>query len=80
MILNSADKIRLDILTRIIEKGGLYGSCANLYFNDSYKSHQFLMECSEQCHHASLIEFFGTDLISDITNYSQLFKNVAVKL
>lgn len=75
---NNTDEIRLDILTRIIRKGGLYGSCANLYFNDSYKSHQFLMECSEQCHHTSLIDFFGDELIFDILNYSKTFKRIAV--
>ncbi len=78
MDLVNTETIRKEILARIIEKGGLYGSCAKLYFNDSYKSHLFLIECSEQCHHTSLIEFFEDELIFDILNYSQTFKKVAV--
>ncbi len=69
MDLNNTEKIRLDILTRIMKKGGLYGSCANLYFNDSYKSHLFILEISEQCHHQSLVDFFDNELIDDIMNY-----------
>ncbi|MFN8116793.1 MAG: hypothetical protein U0W65_11815 [Bacteroidia bacterium] len=65
---------RIDILQRIINKGGLYGDIANFYKNDSFKSHQFLLECSEQCHHTSLIEFFGEQLIEDIILYSEFHK------
>lgn len=78
MDLQNIDKIRIDILIRIIKKGGLYGSCAKLYFNDSYKSHLLLLECSEQCHHLSLIEFWGEELIFDIIDYSKSFQKIAI--
>lgn len=67
-------KSRIEILHQIISKGGLYGNIAKLYLNDSIKSHQFLLECSEQCHHISLIEFFGNELIEDIVTYNESYK------
>lgn len=73
-------KNRIDILHQIISKGGLYGSCAKLYLNDSMKSHQFLLECSEQCHHQSLIDFFGNELIEDIINYSNVSKEFMLQI
>lgn len=60
---------RIDIIKCIIDKGGLYGRCAELCVRDSKKSHSFIIECSEQCHHQSLIDFFGEELVEKINSY-----------
>ncbi len=60
---------RIEIIKSIIEKGGLYGRCAEFCRGDVEKSHSFIIECSEQCHHQSLIDFFGEELIAKIICY-----------
>jgi|JI8StandDraft_1071087.scaffolds.fasta_scaffold185753_2 hypothetical protein len=60
---------RIEIIKSIIEKGGLYGRCAEFCSGDVEKSHCFIIECSEQCHHQSLIDFFGEELIMKIIYY-----------
>lgn len=54
------------ILERIIEKGGLYGKCAQMYYNDKEKSVRFVLECYEQCHTNLIKENWEEDLINDI--------------
>lgn len=71
MELIKIEKRRADILNRIISRGGLLGSCAKLYINDKVKAHQFILECSEQCHHLLIINYFGEKLVADIVKYSK---------
>lgn len=69
MDLIKTENKRAEILTRIISKGGLLGSCAKIYINDKVKAHQFILECSEQCHHSLIINHFGEELVADIIKY-----------
>ncbi len=62
---------RTDILNAIISKGGLMGNCAKLYLNDEVMGHQFIIECSEQCHLSLTFEYFGKELVYDIVKYSK---------
>ncbi|MDX2172142.1 MAG: hypothetical protein SFY56_03430 [Bacteroidota bacterium] len=77
MELSNTEIKRNEILKQIISKGGLLGRCANLYVNDKSMAHKFILECSEQAHHAMLIDYFGIDLISEIINYSKNFNELA---
>lgn len=60
------------ILTRIINKGGLYGHCAKLYLNDGEIAKKFIIECSEQRHNESLVDFWSKRLTQDIIEYKTL--------
>lgn len=64
---------RISILKAIISKGGLIGSCAKIYLNDEVMGHQFILECYEQCHTQLTIEYFGSELVSEIEKYSKGF-------
>lgn len=59
-----------NILNRIINKGGLLGSCAMLYIDNEDCSERFLSECYQQCHIEELIKFWGKELIEDIIKYN----------
>lgn len=63
-------KVEVDIIKRIISKGGLFGSAAKQYLNDENKTGLFIKECSEQCHVPSAKELWGEDLVTDILKYS----------
>ena len=67
---------RISILKAIISKGGLLGSCAKIYLNDEVMGHQFIIECSNQCHTVLIAEHFGSELVSEIVKYSKGFNNV----
>jgi hypothetical protein len=67
---------RINILNGIASKGGLLGTCASFYLNDETMGHQFIMECSEQCHIEFTSEYLGKELVSDIIEYSKLKRNV----
>ncbi len=60
-----------EILALIIPLGGLYGTCAKFYIHDEVKSHQFVIECFEQCHNKSMIEFLGFELTQSIIEYKK---------
>ena len=62
---------RTEILQEIISKGGLLGTCAKLYLNDEIMGHNFIIECSEQCHIDFTTEYFGKKLVMDILKYSK---------
>ena len=59
----------VEILKRIVPKGGIFGECAKQYLNDEEKAHQFVIECFEQCHNQLMIEYLGEDLKQDIIRY-----------
>lgn len=59
------------ILEKIISKGGLMGKCALLYKNDSELTDKFIRECSEQCHNAMTIQYWGEDLVDEIKTYAE---------
>ncbi len=58
-----------DILSRIINKGGIMSAVAKMYINDEEKANQFIRECSEQCHNQSAKDFWGEELVTDIIKY-----------
>ena len=67
---------RISILKAIISKGGLMGSCAKIYLDDEVMGHQFIIECSEQCHTQLTNEYFGSELVSQIAKYSTDFNKI----
>ena len=67
-------KQRISILRGIISKGGLMADCAKLYLNNELMAHQFIIECSEQCHQELAIEYWGNKLVLDIIKYSEQFR------
>lgn len=69
---------RTDILNAIISKGGLMANCAKLYLHDEVMGHQFIIECSEQCHLSFTFEYFGKELVSDIVKYSKNISNKTI--
>jgi hypothetical protein len=64
------DQIGLNILDRIIEKGGLAGQCARLYRNNTELSDAFIKECALQCHLAGARKLWGEKLTHEILNYA----------
>ena len=60
---------RKEILSRIIEKGGLMAAGAKMYINDEKTGNEFLMECFDQCHVPNLKHYWGESLIEDIIEY-----------
>lgn len=58
-----------DLLTRIINKGGLMAYAAKMYLNDEQKTHQFIHDCFKQCHNERAIQYWGEDLVFDIKKY-----------
>ncbi len=59
------------ILSDIINKGGLLGSSASFYLNDCESTNKFIIECYEQCHNEFMIEYMGAELVSRITKYCE---------
>ncbi len=62
--------VELNILQRIVSKGGLMGAAAKLYLNDREKAKQFIKECSEQCHNKSAQIQWGEELTADIIRFN----------
>lgn len=69
---------RTNILKGIISKGGLMAVCAKLCLNDEVMARQFIIECSEQCHHELAIEYWGNKLVLDIIKYSKKFNEKSI--
>lgn len=65
----------LEILNRIIHKGGIMGACAKMYINDEEKASQFVTECLKQCHNETAKKLWGVELISEIERYCSKTKN-----
>lgn len=59
----------LEILDLIIERGGIFGSCAKGCRNDEKLAHQFIVECFAQCHNLAMIEYLGDDLTKKLIDY-----------
>lgn len=59
----------IQILERIINKGGIMGACAKRYICNKEQSHQFILECYYQCHNRSAVQLWGEELIIDIQKY-----------
>jgi hypothetical protein len=59
----------VEILNRIISKGGLIGATAKFCVGDEQKRNQFLLECSEQCHNSLILKIWGEKLVFDIIKY-----------
>lgn len=72
------NKKTLKILNGIISKGGLMADCAKLYLNDEVMAHQFIIECSEQCHHELAFEYWGNKLVLNIIKYSKQFNEKCI--
>lgn len=69
----------LEILNRIINKGGIMGAVAKTYVNDQEETEQFIKECYQQCHNNSAQKLWGEELIHDIKSYSEK-KNIKKKV
>lgn len=67
------NKKTLKILNDIISKGGLMAGCAKLYLNNELVAHQFIIECSEQCHLLLAKEYWGEELVIDIVKYRKTY-------
>jgi hypothetical protein len=57
------------LLERIINKGGIMGSCAKMYIYNKELANEFILECYYQCHNNSATQLWGEELIIDIRNY-----------
>jgi hypothetical protein len=62
-------KAKISILNQLIEKGGIYGHAAKLYFMDEEKSTAFIFECFAQCHVPQAKINWGDKLIKEIRTY-----------
>lgn len=60
----------LDLLNRIIEKGGLMGACAKMYTNNLALAEIFIKECKAQCHNKFTNEYWGEELVMDILKHN----------
>jgi hypothetical protein len=60
---------RLNIITRIISKGGIIGTVAKKYLVNEDNIDLFIFECSEQCHNKMAKDFWGEGLTKDIIDY-----------
>jgi|GEM_PF-6280443 len=63
------NSVRIDILNRIINKGGLYASGAQMFLYDESRGNDFITECFMQCHNKSIWGLWGVDLVLDIIRY-----------
>ncbi len=59
----------IEILERIINKGGIIGACAKRYIYNKELADQFILECYYQCYNNSAIQLWGEELIIDIQNF-----------
>ncbi len=57
-----------EILTRIINKGGLYGQIAAKTITPD-KVDNFIIECFGQCHNRSTQILWGNELVMDLIRY-----------
>lgn len=64
-------KVKQKIINAIINKGGLMGYAAKMYINDEKNAHQFIIDCSDQCHNPNAKDFWGEYLVSEILRYKQ---------
>lgn len=60
---------RLEVLKQIIARGGIFGKCAEMYYNDVEMSNQFILECYDYCSLELLKDFWGETLIENIKRY-----------
>ena len=65
-------KLKISILNQLINKGGIYGYAAKLYFKDEVRSKELIFECYEQCHVKQAKINWGKNLIKDIKQYCKL--------
>ncbi len=63
------NNVRIDILNRIISKGGLHASVAQMFLDDESSGNAFITECFMQCHNKSVLGFWGVELVLDIVRY-----------
>jgi hypothetical protein len=59
----------LELLERIIAKGGIIGKCAERYRSNEKEAGQYILECSAHCQ--NFMEFWGEELIADIIAYKK---------
>lgn len=57
-----------EIIKRIADCGGLYGQIASKSINPE-NADNFIIECFDQCHNASVQELWGIELLLEILNY-----------
>lgn len=69
---------REDILCRVKERGGLLGYAASHYMHDKENGDKFIIECFEQCHNQSAVDFWGEELVLDIIKYAVHLKNLEI--
>jgi hypothetical protein len=60
---------RIDILNRIINKGGMYAGAATLCLSNESRGNDFISECFMQCHNTSTLRFWGVELVLEIISY-----------
>lgn len=65
----------LKIINKIIDKGGYIGACAKMYINDEEKTSRFLKECYGQFHTPLAKNYWGEELINEITEYLETNEN-----
>lgn len=66
------------LMERIAERGGLMAACAKMYVNDEQKTNQFLKECYEQFHTSLAENYWGKELINEITKHCQRNENYRI--
>lgn len=63
---------RTSIFNRIIDKGGIIGATAKIYFGDDKKMDEFIKECRDQCHNKAAKQFWGEELAQEIEKYVEV--------
>jgi hypothetical protein len=65
------------LLKKIINKGGLIGSCGKLYVFDEGLATQYIIECSKQLHSEAIRNLWGKKLVEQIESYTEFSKKMA---
>ena len=61
-------------MEKIIQKGGLMGSCAELYKDDPALSDTFVRECAAWQNHFTFYKFWGQQLAAEIICYTMKYR------
>lgn len=59
----------IDLLKKIVGKGGVIGACGKFYLSDECLAAQYVMECSKQLHSSSIRLLWGEKLVKELNYY-----------
>lgn len=65
------------LLKKIINKGGVIGSCGELYVCDEDLASKYIIECSQQLYAESVKTLWGKQLVEQIGSFAELYKKNA---